>query len=547
MSEKMKILNLYAGIGGNRKLWEGHEVTAIEYNQDIANIYKDFFPDDSVIVADAHQYLLDHYKEYDFIWSSPPCFPANELVLTLRGHIPIKDVRVGDLVLTHKSRWKKVIKIGRKHCNVLREIKSIGIDNIKCTDNHPFYAIQNIKDNPFWVKAINLNNSHYISSPLSIEKNNYYNIFNPYLIGRWLGDGWLRIDTNKKTVFICCGKHEEKYLTNKINASGFKFIKSEEKTTFRYSLCDKNIVDFLYHNFGCTAKNKKIPGWVYGLCIKDRADILQGYLDADGHYEQKRERYNITSISRSLIYGIELLAQSLGYRCQLSKPKLKKTHVIEGRIVNQNQSYILSIKDIKKGVMRQKIVNQKIYEKVKYNKAITHNAFVYNIQVEDDKSYTVNNKIVHNCPTHSRLQVMSVLANNPQNINRKAIYPDMSLYQEIILLQNFASKKTKWVIENVIPYYNYLIEPNIILGRHPFWSNIQIDNIKIKGEKIKGKNEIQGNSSIYGYNISKYKINSNVKRKILRNLVNPEIGKYILDQAINIEDDKQLDLFEDVI
>lgn len=69
----MKVLNLYSGIGGNRKLWQNVEVTAVEINPDIAKIYKDFFPNDEVIVTDAHQYLLDHYKEFDFIWSSPPC------------------------------------------------------------------------------------------------------------------------------------------------------------------------------------------------------------------------------------------------------------------------------------------------------------------------------------------------------------------------------------------------------------------------------------------------------------------------------------------
>lgn len=69
----MKILNLYAGIGGNRKLWQDVEVTAIELNPQIAKIYQDFFPNDKVIVADAHQYLLEHFKEFDFIWSSPPC------------------------------------------------------------------------------------------------------------------------------------------------------------------------------------------------------------------------------------------------------------------------------------------------------------------------------------------------------------------------------------------------------------------------------------------------------------------------------------------
>jgi DNA (cytosine-5)-methyltransferase 1 len=69
----MKILNLYAGIGGNRKLWKGHEVTAVEHDPVIAKIYQDHFPEDTVIIGDAHQYMLDHYTEFDFIWSSPPC------------------------------------------------------------------------------------------------------------------------------------------------------------------------------------------------------------------------------------------------------------------------------------------------------------------------------------------------------------------------------------------------------------------------------------------------------------------------------------------
>ena len=69
----MKVLNLYAGIGGNRKLWEDVEVTAVEWDEETAKVYSDYFPDDTMIVGDAHQYLLDHYKEFDFIWSSPPC------------------------------------------------------------------------------------------------------------------------------------------------------------------------------------------------------------------------------------------------------------------------------------------------------------------------------------------------------------------------------------------------------------------------------------------------------------------------------------------
>lgn len=68
-----KVLNLYAGIGGNRKLWTDCEVTAVEINESIANVYSKNYPNDTVIVADAHKYLLNHYSEFDFIWSSPPC------------------------------------------------------------------------------------------------------------------------------------------------------------------------------------------------------------------------------------------------------------------------------------------------------------------------------------------------------------------------------------------------------------------------------------------------------------------------------------------
>lgn len=64
----MKILNLYAGIGGNRKLWgNDDEITAVEFDEQIAKIYQDNFPNDKVVIGDAHQYLLEHFREFDFI------------------------------------------------------------------------------------------------------------------------------------------------------------------------------------------------------------------------------------------------------------------------------------------------------------------------------------------------------------------------------------------------------------------------------------------------------------------------------------------------
>ena len=115
--DKIKVLNLYAGIGGNRKLWgDEHEVTAIENNESIAKIYQDFFPNDKVIVADAHQYLLEHYKEFDFIWSSPPC-PTHSRVRLMGVKTNCYDAKYPDmklyeeiLLLKHFATCKWVVE-----------------------------------------------------------------------------------------------------------------------------------------------------------------------------------------------------------------------------------------------------------------------------------------------------------------------------------------------------------------------------------------------------------------------------------------------------
>lgn len=69
----MKVLNLYACLGGNRYKWDNCEVTAVELDPHLASMYKQRFPQDTVLVEDAHEYLKNYYQEFDFIWTSPPC------------------------------------------------------------------------------------------------------------------------------------------------------------------------------------------------------------------------------------------------------------------------------------------------------------------------------------------------------------------------------------------------------------------------------------------------------------------------------------------
>jgi DNA (cytosine-5)-methyltransferase 1 len=91
--KKIKVLNLYACLGGNRFKWDevaDIAVTAVELDPELARMYQERFPNDTVIIADAHQYLLDHYKEFDFIWSSPPCPTHSRLVSSNKNKIKMR-------------------------------------------------------------------------------------------------------------------------------------------------------------------------------------------------------------------------------------------------------------------------------------------------------------------------------------------------------------------------------------------------------------------------------------------------------------------------
>lgn len=106
----IKYLNLYPGIGGNRKKLQGVQVTAVELEPKIAEVYQGQFPDDTVIIGDAHEYLLNHYSEFDFIWSSPPCQSHSKMIRSGRNRKPrFPDLSLYEEILfleyNFKGKW----------------------------------------------------------------------------------------------------------------------------------------------------------------------------------------------------------------------------------------------------------------------------------------------------------------------------------------------------------------------------------------------------------------------------------------------------------
>ena len=105
----MRILNLFAGIGGNRTLWgDSHDITAVEFDPAIAAIYQQRFPTDMVVVGDAYEYLEQHFDEFEFIWASPPCTTHSKLNLFAQN-IRLPDLRVYSIIIFldrwHKGKW----------------------------------------------------------------------------------------------------------------------------------------------------------------------------------------------------------------------------------------------------------------------------------------------------------------------------------------------------------------------------------------------------------------------------------------------------------
>ena len=227
----LKILNLYAGIGGNRKLWNGDiEVTAIENNPKIAEVYKDFFPKDKVIVTDAHQYLLEHYKEFDFIWSSPPCPTHSRMCLFIPSQgkkdvYPSMKLYEEIILLKHFFKGKWVIENVISYYDPLIKPFKVG--------NHYYWSNFIIPDLEEKTRSI----IRISSDETILDKSKRYNIdLSNFNLNKTLKVKMLNNCVEPKTgkyIFNCAYRTKQNTLFEKeaVNGGGFSSVKRENKQT----------------------------------------------------------------------------------------------------------------------------------------------------------------------------------------------------------------------------------------------------------------------------------------------------------------------------
>lgn len=342
-----------------------------------------------------------------------PCFAAGTLVLTKDGYKPIEEIKIGDVVLTHKGRWRSVNATMQKNAP-LQRVSSQGSPNIITTPEHPFYARKLGKSwnndkrqysrtfgEPSWVYAENLG-THYTSQILPKERETEISPDLWWIVGRYLADGFRqhrksRSEGIRKTkangrVVFCIGKSKAQEFRTRLAMAGFKAYESEERTVIRFAVTKTSLYKLL-EPFGHYAYGKKIPGYVLELNQECARYLIDGYLSGDGSTEKNGER-RATTVSKSLAYGLALLVQrAYGVIATITKNKSRGTTIIEGRTVNERDAYVLHIPTRNRSAFIENGIGWKYIRKTEP----AGFGSVYNIGVREDESYVVENCIVHNC------------------------------------------------------------------------------------------------------------------------------------------------------
>lgn len=374
---------------------------------------------------------IEDTDKYCYILTySFPCFTADSIVLTDDGYKRIVDVKIGDKVLSHDNEYHEVVNCYNNGLHPCYSIKGMCIDEIKATEHHKFFVREKYKyghksvrlfKTPVWKELKDLTKNDYLGIAINqnsklpewngamfewsdgrksrvknelsaiFEKNEFW-----WVIGRYIGDGWLR---KQGGIIICCDKGETEEITEKLSKLPFKYSISEERTVNKIHIAKKELSEFC-KKFGIGAENKHLTKEILDLPIPLLKSFLDGYLSADGC--ETNGCVKASSVSRELIYGIsQCVAKVYKTPYRIYKIKVKKEKTIENRVVHQKDQYQLVFKTEEKKQDKAFYEDGYIWYPIREIKEIGDQN-VYDIEVQNSHSFTIQNTIVHNCQDLSK-------------------------------------------------------------------------------------------------------------------------------------------------
>lgn len=376
---------------------------------------------------------VDRLPYADMITYSFPCFTGDMLVMTNDGLMKIKDITTNQLVMTHKNEFREVIDSKYTGDKQIWEVSGMCFDKIDCTENHKFFARKMVRhyptnengkryrvrgfENPRWVECCNLNKNDYLG--IAINQNSILPSWNGvdfnwsdgrktrhknelgalidnhsfwWIIGRYLGDGWIR---SQGGIIICCAKDETEEILPHLKNCGFQYSISEERTVNKIHIPLKELEEFV-KPYGKGAANKRLPGYVFDMPTDYLEDLIIGYMSADGSYTQGLHK--VSSVSKELIYGFgQLVAKAYKIPYRIYHNNRKHIVFIEGRQCNQKEQWQLVWKDSTCKQDKAFYENGYIWFPIRSITKTNRVEAVYDIEVDEYHSFTVNGCIVHNC------------------------------------------------------------------------------------------------------------------------------------------------------
>ncbi len=474
MSDKLKVLSLFTGIGGMDMGFDGevivHKDSIINkefidkpytikdfvalkknnfesvFQNDILKGAKEVFGfnnDNSKYNTTSIYNLVSEnfvFPEADIVVGGFPCFIAGTQVLTENGYESIENITLDVKLMTHTGHFQRISNLQRKIYN--DKLYNINIkyhsETICCTNEHPFYTREKTRKwncelrkyeyifkNPEWKKAYELDNNHYFG--MKINENNVIPDFsfdkiinqheteivkikldNPdmwFMMGYFVGNGWIE-ETSRKDgrcmnkIRFAINTKDDEYVVRRIN----NILELTDKKCSLGNKCNKyGCANFIWFNifkkFGKYAHGKLIPEWVQDAPKEYIQEFINGYVTADGCINKKNDKYRISTVSYNLAYGTQRLFLKLGYIFGISKELRPKTCVIEGRTVNQRDTYTVGgyCRNLNKTILSFIEDGYVWYAPFKIETYNVEHVPVYNFEVENDNSYIVENIIVHNC------------------------------------------------------------------------------------------------------------------------------------------------------
>lgn len=361
----MKYVSIFSGIEAATVAWQplGWEPLAFsEIDPFPSTVLQHHYPDIPNL-GDITKIDWNPYKgQADLVVGGSPCFPAGTLILTSEHLKPIEEIKVGDMVLTHRNRWRRVTATGSKIADTI-VLRGNGVSSLECTPNHPFYARTRVhRESGYgyeykqeWIPATDMVGRQWLNmnaatEPLPVPAlPDGVSLTEPFLrlIGTWLSLG-----------------------------------QSSSLPAFRFD--SRSINRWVMKQFG--GKEKHIPSWVYGLSENLRISLLEGYFQ-----RMDSVRYAQPCSGMQLLVGMKILAAGAGYRSSILYEENPSIHSTGTYRIKFNTSPIDSDDFDDDGYWGR--VNEKTVGR--------SNVLVYNLEVEDDHSYVAAGIAVHNCQSFS--------------------------------------------------------------------------------------------------------------------------------------------------